>query len=429
MKRALFFLLLFIAYFSAPAHASEVLVITAEGPINPVTAEYITTGIKRAGELNAQALIIELDTPGGLDSSMRLIVKEMLASPVPVVVYVAPRGARAASAGAFITIAAHIAAMAPQTNIGAAHPVAVGEKMDEVMSSKATNDAAAYIKSLAEKRGRNVQWAEDAVRKSISSTETEALEKHVIDLVANDIPSLLAAIDGKEVETSTGKLKLNTKDAKVTRSPMTNRLKILAFLSDPNVAYILMILGFYGIFFEMTNPGALFPGVVGGICLILAFYAFQTLTVNYAGLLLIILSLILFALEIKITSHGALAIGGMIAMTIGSVMLFESSEPYFRLSMTIVATVVITTAVFFLGVVRLVVQAQRARPTTGAEGLSGEQGVAITDITPQEGGQVHVHGEIWSAHSDSTIPKGAPVRVLSMSGLKVKVEQIQTGGQ
>ena len=304
------------------------LVITVNGVINPASAEYIGKSIKRANEQKAEAVVIELDTPGGLDTSMRDIVKNIIGSEVPVIVYVSPSGARAASAGVFITLAAHVAAMSPGTNIGSAHPVGVGEKMDKVMSEKVTNDAAAYIKSLAEKTGRNAKWAEDAVRKSVSATEEEALKLKIIDFVSDDLNVLLSTIDGKKVKTVAGERILKTAHVNVVREEMSLRHKILNVITDPNVAYMLMLLGFYGLFFELTNPGAIFPGVMGGICLILAFYAFQTLPVNYAGLLLIILAIILFILEIKIISHGVLTIGGVIAMLLGSLMLFESPGPF-----------------------------------------------------------------------------------------------------
>ncbi|MCG2720490.1 MAG: nodulation protein NfeD, partial [Thermodesulfovibrionales bacterium] len=333
------------------------MVITVNGAINPVVSEYLNKTILKANEKKVEALVIELDTPGGLDTSMRTIVKDIIASEVPVIVFVSPSGSRAASAGAFITLAAHIAAMAPGTNIGAAHPVGVGEKMDKTMSEKATNDAAAYIRSLAEKRGRNAQWAEDAVRKSISSTEKEALEQNVIDLVANNLNSLLSDIDGRNIETIMGEKILHTKDAAVQREEIGIRQKILGFISDPNVAYMLMLLGFYGLFFELTNPGSLFPGVLGGICLILAFYAFQTLPVNYAGLLLIILAIILFILEVKIISHGVLTIGGIIAMIIGSLMLFDSPAPFMKLSLAVILPAVAITTLFFTLTFRLAFKA------------------------------------------------------------------------
>jgi membrane-bound serine protease (ClpP class) len=341
----------------------RVLVITVEGIINPVSSEFITKAVERANDKNYEALVIELDTPGGLMDSMRDIIKSMISSEVPVVVYVAPSGARAASAGVFITMAAHIAAMAPQTNIGAAHPVSGGGgEMSETMTEKVTNDAVAYIRSLAEEHGRNADWAEDAVRKSISAPEQEALKKHVIDLVSDNLDDLLTAIDGRTVKTVLGTRTLHTKGAAVDREEMGLRHRILDLISNPNVAYILMILGFYGLFFEMTNPGSIFPGVIGGICLILAFYAFQSLPVNYAGLLLILLAIILFILEIKVTSYGALTIGGIISMTLGSIMLFESGGPFMRLSLNVIVTTVGVTVAFFFVVVRLAVKAQMRKP-------------------------------------------------------------------
>jgi len=424
-----FILLVFSIYMSSrvlPVFSDEpkknVMVITVDGVINPVSAEFMQKSIHKANDKKYEALVIELDTPGGLDASMRSIVKEMIGSEVPVIVFVSPSGSRAASAGAFITMAAHIAAMSPGTNIGAAHPVGVGGKMDKTMAEKATNDAVAYIKSLAEKSGRNAKWAEDAVRKSISSTETEALQLKVIDLITKDINSLLADIDGKKVRTVSGEKILSTRNASVVREELGLRYRILNLISDPNVAYILMLLGFYGLFFELTNPGSLFPGVTGGICLILAFYAFQTLPVNYAGLLLIILAIILFILEVKIISHGVLTIGGIVAMTIGSLMLFESPAPFMKLSLAVILPAVAVTALFFTVLIGLAYKAYKRKPITGAEGLLGSYGIADTDID-REGGRVTIHGEIWSSYSEDAIDKGNRVIVEEVSGLKLKVKK------
>ncbi|MFZ6016057.1 MAG: NfeD family protein [Nitrospirota bacterium] len=400
----------------------EVMVITVNGVINPVASEYIGKSIKKANEKKVETLIIELDTPGGLDTSMRNIVKDIIGSEVPVVVFVSPSGSRAASAGVFITLAAHVAAMAPGTNIGAAHPVGIGEKMDKVMAEKATNDAAAYIKSLAERNGRNAKWAEDAVRKSISATEEEALREKVIDIVSKDLNILLSDMDGRKVRTIMGEKVLNTAKANVIREEMGFRHKILNLISDPNIAYILMLLGFYGLFFELTNPGSIFPGVMGGICLILAFYAFQTLPVNYAGLLLIILAIILFILEVKIVSHGVLTIGGIIAMIIGSLMLFESPAPFMKLSLYLVLPAAIITALFFTLTLGLAFKAYKRKPVTGVEGLIGLEGIANTNIT-KDGGMVLLHGEIWSAYSDEPVAKGERIIVEAVSGLKVKVKK------
>ncbi|MBI5205631.1 MAG: nodulation protein NfeD [Nitrospirae bacterium] len=427
LKRTLAFLTFLSLFLSVPLFSQEqkkdVLVITVNGVINPASAEYIGKSIKKANEQKREAIVIELDTPGGLDTSMRDIVKNIIGSEVPVIVYVSPSGARAASAGVFITLAAHVAAMSPGTNIGSAHPVGVGEKMDKVMSEKVTNDAAAYIKSLAERTGRNSKWAEDAVRKSVSATEAEALKERIIDAVSKDLNTLLSTIDGRKVKTVMGEKILKTANTNVVREEMSLRHKILNVITDPNVAYMLMLLGFYGLFFELTNPGAIFPGVMGGICLILAFYAFQTLPVNYAGLLLIILAIILFILEIKIVSHGVLTIGGVIAMLLGSLMLFESPGPFMKLSLFLILPAVIVTALFFTVVVGLAYRAYKRKPVTGSEGLVGMEGIANTDIT-KDSGIVLLHGEIWSAYSDETISKSEKIVVESVSGLKVKVRKI-----
>ncbi len=401
----------------------DVLVITVDGIINPVSSEFISKKLDKANEMGVAAIVIELDTPGGLMESMRLIIKDMHASSVPVVVYVAPDGARAASAGAFITIAAHVAAMAPQTNIGAAHPVSAGGgQMDDTMADKVTNDAVAYIKSLAKNHGRNEQWAEDAVRKSISSTADEALELNVIDLIAPNLKYLLDEIHGMTVKTASGEVVLNTKDANVVREEMSLRHRILDTISNPNIAYILMMLGFYGLFFELTNPGAIFPGVVGGISLILAFYAFQTLPVNYAGVLLILLAVVMFVLETQVASSGALTIGGLVAMVLGSLMLFSGGGPLFRVSISVIATTTGMTALFFVVVVGLIVSAHKRKPVTGNEGLVGIEGKALSAVD-RDGGSVHVHGEIWSAYSEEQISEGEVVVVQSASELKVKVKR------
>jgi len=427
MFKKIFFFFIFIALFIPVSIFSEeqkknVMVITVNGVINPSSAEYIGRGIKKANEQKFEAVVIELDTPGGLDTSMRDIVKGIIGSEVPVVVYVSPSGARAASAGVFITLAAHVAAMSPGTNIGAAHPVGVGEKMDKTMAEKATNDAAAYIKSLAERTGRNAKWAEDAVRKSVSATESEALKEKIVDLVSKDLNTLLSDIAGRKVKTVIGEKTLRTTNANVIREEMSLRHKILNFITDPNVAYMLMLLGFYGLFFELTNPGAIFPGVVGGICLILAFYAFQTLPVNYAGLLLIILAIILFILEVKLVSHGVLTIGGVISMVLGSLMLFESPGPFMKLSLILILPAVIMTALFFTVILHLAYKAYKRKPVTGAEGLVGLEGIANTDIT-KDGGVVLLQGEIWSAYSDEPISKGKKIIVEAVSGLKVRVKK------
>jgi membrane-bound serine protease (ClpP class) len=421
-------LVVFLLFRPHPLYAeddqSTVLVVTVNSTINPITSEYIHKNIQRANEKGHEAVIIELDTPGGLDTSMRSIVKDIIGSSVPVIVYVSPSGSRAASAGVFITLAAHVAAMAPGTNIGAAHPVGIGEKMDKTTVEKATNDAAAYIRSLAEKRGRNGQWAENAVRKSISATERQALDEGVIDIVADNIKELLSKIDGEKIETSGGEKVLNTQGASIIREEFGLRDKILNFISDPNVAYILMLLGFYGLFFELTNPGSMFPGILGGIFLILAFYSFQTLPVNYAGVLLIVLGIILFILEVKIVSYGLLSIGGIISLVIGSLMLFTSSAPFMQLSISVIIPAVLIISLFFIITIRLAVKAYRRKPVTGNEGLIGLEGIANTDLSP-DGGMISLHGELWAAFSDDTIPKGEKIIVESVTGLKLKVKEFK----
>ncbi|MEK6545869.1 MAG: nodulation protein NfeD [Nitrospinota bacterium] len=419
---SLFFLQ--IPSFSEDRHAT---VLKVDGVINPVSAEYIINGIKEASVSNAEVLIIQLDTPGGLDTSMRLIIKEMMASSIPVVVYVSPSGSRAASAGAFITIAAHIAAMTPGTNIGAAHPVNMGGKMDREMSKKVENDAAAYIISLAKKRGRNEVWAEKAVRKSVSISEDEAKKENVIDLVAENIDLLLKEINGRKVEVVSGSKTINTEGIKLKHIEMTLRQRILDALSNPNIAYMLMLLGFYGLFFELSNPGAILPGIVGAISLIMAFYSLQALPVNYAGLLLIFLGIILFILEIKVTSYGALTLGGIISLVLGSMMLIESPAPYMKISMYLILPAATATAAFFLFLVGAGIKAQRKKPTTGKEGLIGETGIAQSDIMGSASlmgeGKVFVHGELWDTQSSEEIKNGSEVIVTGVEGLKLTVKK------
>jgi membrane-bound serine protease (ClpP class) len=392
-----FIILPFVFLLAGGTSLADVTVIDVDGVVNPVMSEFISDNIENAEKDNADALVIRLDTPGGLDTSMRSIVKKIISSEIPVVVYVSPSGARAASAGVFITIAAHIAAMSPGTNIGAAHPVGVGSKMDQTMTDKAVNDASAYIKSIAEKRNRHSAWAEKAVRESASIT------------------------DRKKVETSLGKHVLSTKGAAIVYKKMGLRQKILDIISNPNVAYMLMLLGFYGIFFELNSPGTIFPGVIGVISLILAFYSFQTLPVNYAGVLLITLGIILFILEIMVTSFGLLTIGGIISMTIGSFMLFDSPLPFLKLSLKVILPAVIVTAAFFSLTIYLALNAYRRKPVTGAEGLIGLEGHAKTDI--HSSGQAFVHGEIWNARSDEPIKAGDRIIVEKVENLLLKVRR------
>jgi membrane-bound serine protease (ClpP class) len=426
--RKLIFLLFFA---SVPNFADNfVYVIKVEGTINPATAEYISSSIKKATEEGAECLVIELDTPGGLLESTRSIVKSILSAEIPVVVFVYPSGARAGSAGVFITLSAHIAVMAPGTNIGAAHPVGIGGMGDtsKVMEQKITNDAAAFVRTIAEKRNRNVKWAERAVRESISSTETEALKDSVIDLIAKDLKDLLDKIDGRKVKINSEEKILRTKDAKVKFVEMNWREKLLALISDPNIAYILLLLGIYGILFELYNPGAIFPGVIGAICLILAFYSLQALPINYAGLALIVLGIILLLLEIKIVSNGLLTIGGAISLLLGSVMLINSPFELMQISLTVIITAVALTVLFFLFAIGMALKAQKRKPTTGKEALVGERGIALTKFKPASNGwatgQVRVHGEIWKAISQDAINPNEEIVVRGVEGLTLKVEKV-----
>lgn len=408
------------------AQTTRVHVVRVDGAINPASADYIESGIKQADEQRAECLVIQLNTPGGLLKSTRIIVSSILESRIPVIVYVSPSGSQAASAGVFVTMAAHVAVMAPGTNIGAAHPVTMEGQQDSIMMEKATNDAAAFIRTISEKRHRNIQWADSAVRKSLSITETEALKKQVIDTIAANVNDLLEKIHGKSVETTSGKHTLNTKEAEIVSVEMTFQQKILGILSDPNIAYILFMLGVYGLLFELYNPGSILPGIVGVISLILAFYSLHTLPINYAGLALIIFSIILFILEIKVVSHGLLTIGGVISLVLGSLMLIKtgSTLDFVEISWQVIASVVTVTVVFFLFAIGLGIKAQRRQPTTGAEGIIGEVGETISDLDPK--GQVRVHGEIWFAESlDGTIGAGTRISVAEVSNLKLKVKKAE----
>jgi membrane-bound serine protease (ClpP class) len=403
---------------TAPIHVVQVADI-----INPVSAEYITESLKAAIQQGAQAFIIQLDTPGGLDKSMRLIIKELLNSPLPVIVYVSPRGSRAASAGTFITLAAHVAAMAPGTNIGAAHPISVGGgEMGQEMADKITNDAAAYIKSIAEQRGRNVEWAEKAVRESISAAETEALQHKIIDLVATDLGDLLQQLHGRQVTTAAGERILHTAGVTILPVEMNLRQRLLSLLADPNVAYMLLTLGAAGIFFEIATPGVVLPGVVGGISLLLGMYALQLLPVNYAGLALIALAIVLFIAEIKVTSYGALTIGGIVAMIFGSLMLFDTPPSLPGLSLWVVVPTTLLVAGFFVFLVGAAITTLSQQPYSGREGLAHKVGVALTPIDRKHG-KVFVAGERWDAHSDEPVAAGDEVEILHLQGMTLQVRK------
>ncbi len=419
----LLWLLIVCALFAgrpAPAYCSEIVVLTINDPITPVISEYIIREITAAEKSRAECLVVQLDTPGGLDLAMRDIIKKILSSEVPVIVYVTPSGARAASAGAIITLAAHVAAMSPGTNIGAAHPVSIGfGEQNKEMSSKAENDSAAYAESIAEKRKRNKQWAVKAVRESLSASETDALKEHVIDLIATDTRALVAAIDGREVETPAGPRRLKTKNAQLTERAMGIREIVLKSLADPTIAYILLLIGLAGLYFELSTPGAILPGALGGISLLLAFYSLQTLSANYAGLLLILLGVILFIAEIKVTSYGLLSIGGIIAVVLGSLMLFDSSVPYLRISWSVIISSSLLIWAFFVIVVGLVVKAQRRKTQTGLQGLIGTPCEVMVAINPQ--GKVFVHGEYWNAQSTMPLRKGEQAIITRVDGMNLTV--------
>ena len=422
----LLFLTAFLVVGIAPAVGAApapVAVIEMEGAITPVTVRLVSAAVDRAQAEHAQALVIQLDTPGGLERSMRSIVQTILNSEVPVIVYVAPTGGRAASAGVFITMAAHVAAMAPATNIGAAHPVAVGGGgPDKEMMKKIENDAAAFARTIATERGRNAEWAERAVRSSVSVTEREAVKLKIVDLVADNLPDLLAKIDGRTVKTAKGTVTLQTKDAPIKKIEVKFRDRFLALISDPNIAYILMMIGMLGIFFELSNPGVILPGVLGGISLILAFFAFQSLPINWAGLLLILFGVALLIAEIKVVSHGVLTIGGVVAMLLGSMMLFDAPETggLLRVSWLVIVPAVASTAGLVIVGLSFGMRALYRKPTTGVSGMVGEIAVARTPLAPE--GQVLVQGELWRAIAQNgPVAVGEKVEVVGVNGLTLTV--------
>lgn len=419
-----YFLSILSALFLLPSivSAQRVVAINIDQAITPVTASFIERSIKEAENKRASCLLIHLNTPGGQLTATREIVGTLLESSVPIVVYVSPGGARAGSAGVFITMAANIAAMAPGTNIGASHPVNLQGGIDSTLNEKITNDASALIRSVAEKRGHNAVWAEQAVRQSVSITETEALQQNVVNLIATSTGDLLQKIDGDSVTTASGPAILHTRHAQVETLDMGLGEKMLVVLSDPNIMYILLLLGIVGILFEFYNPGAIFPGIIGVICLILAFYAMSIIPINYAGLALIIFAVVLFLLELKITSHGLLALGGIVSMLVGSLMLIRTGPvvDYVKISRIVIFTSVLLCTVFFLFIIGMGLKAQRRTPVSGVEGFIGEIGVALDDLAPF--GKVWVHGEIWNAESLSgVLKKGQKVSVARMEGLKIFV--------
>jgi len=408
-----------------PALASaDILKITVDGPIHPITAEYIVRTIGQADREGAALVLIVLNTPGGLDSSMREIIGKVANARTPVAAYVAPAGARAASAGFFIGIACDIFAMAPGTSTGAAHPVGIsliGQSMDKTTEDKVVQDAASYIRTLAEKRGRNVALAEDAVRKSLSYTEREALKGGLIDVVAKTDRDIIEAFDGRRLKRLDGtETTLALKGQPVRDIPMSFRQRFLLTISNPNLAYLLLMIGLLGLYFEFAHPGAILPGALGGICLLLAVFSFQILPINYVGLMLILLAIVLFILEVKVHSYGALSIGGIAAMVIGSLMLINSPVPEMRPSLRFILSVALAVSLILVFLVVLVVRAQGRRSVAGREGMVGEIGTARTDIAPA--GRVFVHGELWQAESAEPIARGEKVKVIAvLEDLKVRV--------
>lgn len=403
---------------SGAADSAEIYIMTVSDAISPGTADFIERGIKKAS--HAACLIIELDTPGGLAESMRQIVMAMYASVEPVVVYVYPSGARAASAGVMITMAADVAAMAPGTNIGAASPVGMGGKdIDKTLSKKIVNDMVAFVKGIARKRGRNMLWAEKAVREAVSVTATEALQLNVIDLIADNLDDLIQKLDGRVIE---GKGTLHLKGAKRIRLEEDLRAKVLKTISNPNIAYILLMIGLAGLYFEFSHPGAIFPGVIGGISLILAFFALQTLPVNYAGFLLILLAVLFFIMEMKITSYGLLSVAGIVSLLLGSLMLFEGSSPGMRISLQVLIPMLVMISGFFVMVASLVFRTQVSNPKTGAEGIVGETGIVKRATDPE--GKVLIHGELWQAVSKQTLVEGTKVKAVGIRNLVLEVEPL-----
>ncbi|MBE0711341.1 MAG: nodulation protein NfeD [Candidatus Aminicenantes bacterium] len=404
--------------------SASVLKIRVDAPIHPATAEYIIQSIEKADRDGAELVILTLNTPGGLDTSMREIIEKIVNARTPVAAFVGPSGARSASAGFFIALACDIFAMAPGTNTGAAHPVGIsitGQSMDKTMEDKVTNDAAAYIRTLAEKRGRNMRMAEDAVRRSLSYTEKEALDGGLIDIIAKTEEEIVDRFDGKSIKRFDGSLRtLALLGKPVISLPMTFRQKFLMTVANPNLAYILLMIGLLGLYFEFAHPGAILPGVLGGISLLLAVFAFQILPINYVGLGLVLLAVILFILEVKVQSFGMLAVGGIAAMIIGSLMLIKAPIDELRPSLRFVIPVALGVSLIVVFLLTLVFRAQARRSFSGREGMIGEMGTARTDLAPS--GKVFVHGELWTAEAEEPVRTGEKVKVLEfLEGLKIKV--------
>ena len=428
-KQISFLLLILFLVAPLPAYSKDnVVVVKLSGAINPAVAEYVSYEISQANAEKDSLIVLHMDTPGGLDTSMREIIKKIQSSEVPVASFVAPTGSRAASAGTFITMASHIAAMAPGTNIGAAHPINMlgggnDNEQAKTMKKKVVNDAAAYIRSLAELRKRNAHWAELAVVNSVSISAQEAMKLNVIDLVAGDVKALVLAIDGREVQLASGSVRLKTKNLKIIYHEMNPRQKLLDIISSPNVTYILMMLGLVGLFFELSNPGLVLPGVIGSISLILALYAMQTMPINYAGLLLIFFGVILFIAEINVMSYGLLSISGVVSIFLGSTMLIDSDDPALQISRAILYPTLALSVILSLGIVLLATRTRSLKKLGGIEGMIGETGLVKEALNPQ--GRVLVHGELWEAEADNRINEGERVQVDLVEGLRIKVSKVQ----
>jgi membrane-bound serine protease (ClpP class) len=431
---------------ASPQGSATGVLLPVNGPIGPATSDFFVRKLREAGEGGAPLVVVTIDTPGGLDTAMRDMIQAILASDVPVVAYVSPSGARAASAGTYLVYASHVAAMAPATNLGAATPVQIGgtpapspapgkapidnegetAKTDKsplpgsATERKAVNDAIAYIRGLAELRGRNVEWAETAVREGASLPADEALAAGVVDLVAPDLPALLQALDGRKVKLRTQEVELRTAGLVLHEIETDWRTELLALITNPNVAYLLMLIGIYGLLLEGYNPGAVLPGVVGAISLLLALFAFQVLSVNYAGLALIALGVVLIVAESFVPSFGALGLGGIIAFVIGSVMLLDNEVPGFSIAWQLIAAMALAGALVLLAIVSFAVRARRHPVVSGVEGLTLELAEAIEDFEHQ--GLVRVHGELWTAHSTEPVRAGQRLRVRKVDGLVIQVE-------
>ncbi|HEY6292597.1 MAG TPA: nodulation protein NfeD [Terriglobia bacterium] len=405
-----------------PAGPPGIVEIDLDDIVEPVTAEYVENGIRTANEQSAAAIMLELSTPGGLDTSMRDIIRAIISSRVPVITYVAPSGSRAASAGFFILLSGDVAAMAPGTNTGAAHPVMMGNAdIGKTMETKIENDAAAYIRSIAGKRGRNAQLAEEGVRQSRSFTEKEALDNHLIDLVANSPQDLLNSLDGRTIARfEGGSTVLHLAGASLQPFSMSTRERFLARIADPNIAFILGAIGALCLYVEFTHPGMVVPGAAGALAMVLALYAFHLLPINFTGVALILLALVLFGLEVKANSHGVLAAGGIVAMVVGALILVQSPLPGAAISLGTALSVTIPVAVISVILLRLAMIARRAKTITGEQGMINQVGVARTDLAPE--GKILIRGEIWEARSAQPVAIGGRVRVREVEGLKLVVE-------